>query len=148
MMTDKTKKIVRPNIFKYQSSSIGVNLIISILIGHSLHSNTEGFDARQGVTLQLMLLVLMHLVLMITSSTYYLLRIEEIFKNRFLRLICAYIGIVIPITPVMYLSLKDSMKSPMHESELMFVYSGITLLIIWTFGFYKLNNKYAPQHAV
>ena len=128
-------------LLRIQLISLSINTVVGTVIGLIVYSNISGFDARQGVFLEVMLLVILNVFYLIPSSSCYLILIQKVKENHFLRILSFYIGILIFALPATIFSIKDMARSSMHSSQIMCVINNIVLIVIWTFAFIYFTNE-------
>lgn len=129
-------------IYKYHLLMVLSNFLISIVIGMLFYGAEPGTEAKQGVVIQILIMQFGHLLILVTSSTIYILHINEVYENRWLSLFFTYLGILPIIIPLSITSIEDALYDTRHTSSLMFFISSVSLFVIWSMGYYKLRKKH------
>ncbi len=131
-----TKKV---NLCKLYFLAIGINLIISLIMSPFIYNYYKAHN--QARMLNNMLLIFMHLILIFSASPFFLLKLKSIIKNPTVSFVSSFSGILITIIPIIYFTTDAIQQSSMHNSDIIFIYSSITLLISWTIIFRKATLK-------
>ena len=129
-------------LLRIQLISLTINTVLGILVGLAVYSKSSGFEARQGVFIEVLLLGFLNVFYLIPSSSCYLILIQKVKESHLLRGISFYIGILIIALPTTISSVKDVSRNSMHSSQIMFVINNIVLIIIWTCAFIYFTNEF------
>ena len=130
-------------ILTIQLISLSVNLIVGIVIGLIVSSNIQGlgFEAKQGIFIEVLVLGFMNLAYFVNSSTCYLIMIKKVRESNVLRGVSFYAGILITSIPMILATLEDMREDSAYTGEIMFIISGVVTLVIWTVAYIIMERE-------
>ena len=134
-------------IYKYHLLMILSNFLISLVIGMLFYGAEPVTEAKQGVVIEILIMLFGHLLLLVSSSTIYFLHVEKIYQNKWLSVLFFFLGMFLITIPLSISSIENALNDARYISSLMFFISSISLFVIWSMGYYKLRkrHKYLPS---
>lgn len=134
------KDTQKPKVTKPYFLGIGINLVFSLMISPFVFNTYN--EHNHGRVMINLTIIFLHLFLIVSLSPFLLLNNQKVVQNPFLSFASAFSGIILTITPIIYYTLQDISESSMHDSSILFVYSSISLLLIWIVLFVNIRRQY------